>query len=102
LWRQPGANDLVSFASAGFTLFYGVLLGLLTTATYQNIKDVGDNGNREALSIGTIYRLSDGFREPLKSELQTSLRDYALNVINKDWPAHREGLIPMGASTACR
>lgn len=78
LRRQPGANDLISFASAGFTLFYGVLLGLLTVATYQNVKDVADNVNREALSIGTIYRLSDGFREPLRSELQTSLRDYTL------------------------
>ena len=96
LRRQPGANDLISFASAGFTLFYGVLLGLLTVATYQNVKDVADNVNREALSIGTIYRLSDGFREPLRSELQTSLRDYTLYIINKDWPAHRQGLIPMG------
>jgi hypothetical protein len=47
------------------------------------------------LSIGTIYRLSDGFREPLRSELQTP-RDYTLYVINKDWRAHRQGLIPMG------
>ena len=53
LRRQPGANDLIGFASAGFTLFYGVLLGLLTVATYQNVKDVADNVNREALRIGT-------------------------------------------------
>ena len=97
LRRQPGANDLIGFASAGFTLFYGVLLGLLTVATYQNVKDVADNVNREALSIGTtIIASATGFGNRWRSELQTSLRDYTLYVINKDWPAHRQGLIPMG------
>jgi len=98
LWlrRQPGANDLVSYASAGFTLFYGLLLGLLSVATYQNTKDVGDNISREALGIGTIYRVSNGYPEPLKSELQANLRDYTQYIINKDWPAHRKGVIQLG------
>jgi hypothetical protein len=96
LRRQPGANDLVSFASAGFTLFYGLLLGLLSVATYQNTKDVEDNINREALGIGTIYRATSGYPEPLKGELQANLRDYTLYVIKKDWPAHRKGVTQMG------
>jgi Protein of unknown function (DUF4239) len=98
LWlrRQPGANDLVSYASAGFTLFHGLLLGLLSVATYQNTKDVGDNISREALGIGTIYRVSNGYPEPLKSELQANLRDYTQYIINKDWPAHRKGVIQLG------
>jgi hypothetical protein len=96
LRRQPGANDLVGYASAGFTLFYGLLLGLLSVATYQNTKDVADNITREALGIGTIYRVSNGYPEPLKTDLQANLRDYTLYVINKDWPAHRKGLIQLG------
>ena len=28
LRKQPGSNDLVNYASAGFSLFYGLLLGL--------------------------------------------------------------------------
>ena len=35
LRRQPGVNDLVSYSSAGFSLLYGLLLGLLSVATYQ-------------------------------------------------------------------
>jgi hypothetical protein len=96
LRRQTSANDLVAFASAGFTLFYGLLLGLLSVATYQSTKDVGDNINREALGIGTIYRASNGYPEPLRSELQENLRDYTLYVIKKDWPAHRKGVIQLG------
>jgi hypothetical protein len=96
LKRQPGANDLVAYASGGFILFYGLLLGLLSVATYQNTKDVEDNIKREALSLGTIYRSSNGYPEPLKGELQANLRDYTLYVIKKDWPAHRKGVVQMG------
>ena len=36
LRRQVGANDLVSYTSSWFSLLYGLLLGLLSVATYQN------------------------------------------------------------------
>jgi hypothetical protein len=98
LWmrRQPQANDLITYASAGFSLFYGLLLGLLSVATYQNTKDVDDFVNREAMTIGTIYRSIAAYPEPLRTDLRSSLRDYTLFVVNKDWPAHNNGVTPMG------
>jgi hypothetical protein len=98
LWLrgQPGSNDLVAFASAGFSLFYGLLLGLLSVATYQATKDIQDNVAREALGIGTIYRSSNGYPQPLRADLQAELRDYTLYVVRKDWPAHARGEVPLG------
>jgi hypothetical protein len=94
--RQPNTNELVSYASSGFSLFYGLLLGLLSVAAYQSTRDVNDYASREALAISTIYRSAEAYPEPIRSEVQFLLRDYTLYVINKDWPAHREGTIPMG------
>ena len=98
LWMrgQEKSNDLITYASAGFSLFYGLLLGLLSVATYQNTKDIDDFVNREAMAIGTIYRSIATYPEPLRSELRSNLRDYTLFVVNKDWPAHTSGATPMG------
>jgi hypothetical protein len=94
--RQDGTNDLVAYASSGFSLFYGLLLGLLSVAAYQSTTNVSDYADREALTISTIYRETDAYPEPLRGDVQSLLRDYTLYVINKDWPAHRAGTIPLG------
>jgi hypothetical protein len=98
LWlrNQPGANDLVSYTSAGFSLLYGLLLGLLSVATYQNSEKIATHVEQEATRLALVYRGSDDYPEPLRSELQYLLRDYTLFVVNKDWPAHQNGKIPNG------
>lgn len=98
LRRQPGANDLVSYTSSWFSLLYGLLLGLLSVATYQNAAEVQSFVQREAGALALLYRGSSAYPEPTRSELQYLLRDYTLFVINKDWPAHAEGRIPQGGA----
>ena len=48
------------------------------------------------MTLSSIYRASEGYPEPLRTEVQGLLRDYTLYVINKDWPAHRVGKVPRG------
>jgi hypothetical protein len=102
LRRQPGANDLVSYTSSWFSLLYGLLLGLLSVATYQNAAQIQTFIQREAAALALLYRGSTAYPEPLRSELQYLLRDYTLYVINKDWPAHQEGRIPQGGAARMR
>jgi len=83
-------NDLVIFAAANFGVVYAVLLGLLVVATFQITKDLQDHIDMEASSLATMYRSTDAYPEPLRSELRTQLRDYTHYVIDKDWPAHRQ------------
>lgn len=90
---QGGSNDLVTYASAGFSLFYGLLLGLLSVAAFQNASNVEAAIDREATAIAALYRSVSAYPEPLRSETQYQLRDYTLYVVNKDWPAHGEGKI---------
>ena len=98
LRKQPASNDLVNYASAGFSLFYGLLLGLLSVATFGNSSSVEASVDREASSIASLYRSVTSYPEPLRGELQFLLRDYTLYVINKDWPAHSEGKIWNGGA----
>ena len=98
LRRQPGANDLVSYTSSWFSLLYGLLLGLLSVATYQNHTLIQTFVQREAAALVLLYRSSTAYPEPLRSELQYLLRDYTLYVVNKDWPAHQRGRLPQGGA----
>ena len=96
LHRNAPSNELIIHIAGTFGLVYAVLLGLLTVATFQNTKDLQDVVSREASSLSTIYRSTDGYPEPLRSELKAQLRDYTHYVIDKDWPAHRRGIVPIG------
>src|SRR6516225_2198199 len=96
LHREEPSNELIIHIAGTFGLVYAVLLGLLTVATFQNTKDLQDDVGREASSLSTIYRTTDAYPEPLRSELKAQLRDYIHYVIDKDWPAHRKGVVPMG------
>src|SRR6516225_3969724 len=96
LHRNEPSNELIIHIAGTFGLVYAVLLGLLTVATFQNTKDLQDTVGREASSLSTIYRSTDGYPEPLRSELKAELRDYMHYVIEKDWPAHKKGIVPIG------
>jgi hypothetical protein len=98
LWlrRQQNVNEIVSFASAGFSLFYGLLLGLLSVAAYNNANEISGYVSREAALLCTLYRNVANYPEPAGSELRYLLRDYTLYTIHKDWPAHQQGQILRG------
>jgi hypothetical protein len=96
LHADPPSNEVIIFTAANYGLFYAVLLGLLTIATFQGTKDLVDTIGHETSSLSTLYRTADGYPEPLRSNLKSELRDYTRYVIDKDWPAHRRGLVLMG------
>lgn len=89
-------NDVVIFVAANYGLIYAVLLGLLVVATFQITKDLQDHIAMEASSLSTMYRSTDAYPEPLRSELRAQLRDYTHYVIEKDWPAHRQMRVLVG------
>jgi hypothetical protein len=89
-------NEPIIFNGANFGLFYAVLLGLLTIETFQSTKDVLGTIDREASNLSTLYSAADGYPDPLRAQLKGELRDYVRYVIDKDWPAHRRGIVLEG------
>jgi Protein of unknown function (DUF4239) len=89
----PEFNENLNFGAAGFNLFYGLLLGLLTVAAYQNNERVRQAIQAEATAIGSLYAGMRSYPEPVQSDVQALLRDYTLFTIEADWDAHRKGEI---------
>jgi hypothetical protein len=92
----PEFNHTVSYATSGFSLFYGLLLGLLTVAAYQNSERVKAGILAEATTLGSLYGDMNSYPEPIRSDMKAMLRDYVLFTIHKDWPAHRVGKVMDG------
>jgi hypothetical protein len=90
----PGAhyNDLVSYFFAGIGVFYGLALGLIAVATWDDYTDIDGVVGTEAAAVASFYRDLDGYPQPLRGRLETMMREYAKVVIEKEWPAHKHGI----------
>ncbi len=66
----PDFIQNVSFGSAGFNLFYGLLLGLLTVSAYRNNERVRQAIQAEATAVGSLCAGMRSYPEPVQSEAQ--------------------------------
>jgi Protein of unknown function (DUF4239) len=94
--KQAGWNDIVGYFLSFFGVIYGLLLGLLAVATYQNLPDVDKTVALEATSLASLYRDVSSYPEPNRTELHDLLREYTRYVIEEAWPLQRKGIVPAG------
>jgi hypothetical protein len=90
---SPKHNDIASFYVAGVGVLYGLMLGLIAVGTWSNFSDADSKASREADSLGALYRDLDGYPAGLRAESEGLVRDYINAVIQKEWPAHRQGKV---------
>jgi len=57
-------NHIVGYVLSSFGIFYGLLLGLIAVAAYQNFSRVGDNVAMEVASLETLNEDVWTFPEP--------------------------------------
>ncbi len=93
---RSGVNDVVGYVLSCFCVFYGLLLGLLAVAAYQNFSQVEANVTREATALAVLYEDVGAYPEPYRQNLRWLLRDYCRYVIKYAWPAQRKGIIAEG------
>ena len=93
---RSGTNDLVGYVLSCFCVFYGLLLGLIAVASYQNFGEVDKNVSKEAVALRALYQDVNGYPHPVDQDLCWLLRDYTLYVIKYAWPLQKKGIIPDG------
>lgn len=91
-------NGTVGWFFSGVTVLYGLLLGLLTVATWTNYTQASGLASSEAANIAILYRNLSGYPEPQRTQLQTQLREYTQFIVQQSWPLQRRGLIHDGES----
>lgn len=89
-------NDVVGHYIAAFGVLYGIMLGLISVAAWENFGEVEDLVSHEAAAIASLYRNVDCYPEPFRAELTAMLRSYTRQVIDVSWPEMRRGIVPYG------
>ena len=85
-------NEMTNGIFSGVGVLYGLLIGLVAVAGWENFNDVDDLVAKEAASAGALYRDISTLRQPAKSEMQGHIRHYLDEVINVAWPLHQKGV----------
>ncbi len=91
LRMHDGINDAVSGTVQSIGVFYAITVGLIAAGVWNTYSSTDDLVSKEAAAIGSIYRDVSGYAEPPRTELQTMLREYTVAIIEKAWPAHKQG-----------
>ncbi len=99
---QPGINGILGNFLSIFGLFYGILLGLLAVASYQNKVIVESIINKEASELSSLFRLASAFPGDGGQEVQAVLIDYSSHVIEDEWPKMRRGEMALGGGLLVR
>jgi hypothetical protein len=88
----PGHNDIVSYYMGAFGVFYGLTLGLIAVATWQNYTEVNNLVAEEAAALRVVHANASGYPRAVWLELNKGLLDYIDWVINDEWPAQQQGI----------
>lgn len=91
---SDGSNETVNGFFAGVGVIYGLLVGLVAVAAWDNYQSVDTIASKESASIAALYRDISTLEQPTKGKLQAQLRNYLDFVIRVAWPAHKRGERP--------
>jgi len=78
-------NEAVGAFVQAFGVFYGITLGLVAVAAWENFEKCNDIVENEATALNAFARDVSVFPEPFRSELGTSLKEYVNYLIDHAW-----------------
>ena len=93
---EPKLNHILGVFLSMFGIFYGILLGLLSVASYQNKVAVDRLIIEETTQINNIIRMTSSFSDDRAKGIKNDLTDYCRFVIDEEWPEMRKGKIALG------
>ena len=91
---SEATNEAINGYFAGIGVIYGLLVGLVAVAAWDNYQSVDAIASKESAAIAALYRDISTLEQPAKGQLQRHLRDYLNFVIEVAWPAHKKGERP--------
>lgn len=95
---SESSNETINGFFAGVGVIYGLLVGLVAVASWDNFKNVDDISSRESSAIAALYQDISTLNEPAKAQLQGYLGNYLRYILDVAWPGHQRGESPRGGS----
>jgi hypothetical protein len=96
--RRHDTNDILGYILSCYCVFYGLLIGLVAVAAYQNYTSVETAVAHEAAVLEALYRDITAYPEPTRSAAHSILAEFTRFLIEESWPAQQRGHIAAGGS----
>ncbi len=84
-------NDVAGFVYAVVGVIYAVLMAFMVFVVYGQFQTSETRIQKEAASLGDLYRISSNLREPTRSQAMVILKEYARAMIEKEFPEMEKG-----------
>jgi hypothetical protein len=78
-------HDVAGFIFGVVGAFYGVVLAFVIVAAWNRFDRADGKAQAEALALSNLYSLSFGFAPPMRSQVVNAVREYADEVVNREW-----------------
>lgn len=93
--KSHETDQAVSAIFGAVGMLYGLLLGLVAVAAWQNYDKLNDLVDEEAASIIQLYRCVNVLKDPSHEAILQGIKTYTNDIIEVSWPAHKHGKTPM-------
>lgn len=88
-----GNHEVGGFIFNAFGLIYAVLLAFVVYVTWTEYDNAKKNVETEASELISLMFDSNAYPEEIKIKINQAVKNYALNVVNKEWESMNEGHI---------
>jgi hypothetical protein len=96
--KSQEADQAVSAIFGAIGMLYGLLLGLVAVATWQNYDKIYDLVDEESASIIQLYRCVSVLDDPSHQAILEDIESYTKQIMAVEWPAQKHGASPSGGT----
>lgn len=94
------AHDATGNILAVVGTLYAVMLGLVVVDSMVRFEKAVDVTQAESTALADIFLLAKRFPEPFRARIDQGCRDYAVTVVEKEWPLMAKGFVSVDARKA--
>ena len=92
--RIDGENEIVGWMFSGIVVVGAVFLAFVVFSVHERYSALRVATTDEAAQLVVVYRDTQTFVGPAKIHAQAALRQYANDVMNKEWKSHGRPVAP--------
>ena len=89
---QMEQNKVAGFFIAVLGVVYAVMLAFAVIAVWEDLDEARDTTEREANSVGDLYRVAEGLPDTIRIPVQEQAVAYARSVAFDEWPLLHRGV----------
>ncbi len=90
-------NDIIGWQVSVLGTTYAVIMGFMLYAVWTTFQAAEINADNEANCLVNVFRLADGLPVAQQEQIHRLAREYAVVVVDQEWPAMHRGEISVAS-----